>query len=497
MKKLKELFSDSLVYGISNVLARFIGYLLVPLHTGAFLPSQYGVVSLVYAGLAFLNVVFTFGMESGYLRYAKDRDKAKDIFTTLQMGLGALSTLLVILLMLLAPLIMPTMNLVETGHENLFWLMLGILWFDTMVLVPFAELRLDRRKWLFALLKTGNIVVNVGLQFYLILELNWGIDSVFFASFLASAITALVIWMVTADMFFGRWDTPILRKALEFGIPFIPAGLGFVINEMLDRFFLGNYMSQETVTQLYGPELVPDDIVGIYSACYKLSVFMLLLVQMFRMAWQPFFLRNADDPEAPGLFKDVFRYYNAIAGICFLIVALFAEYIVQIKVPLMDAYIVGKQYWAGLSIVPVLLGAYWFHGWYMNFTAGIFIKEKTKILPVITLVGAGITILANLFLIPVYGMMGSATATLISYGVMAMFLYYKSTQVYPVNYQIIRTSLMMGIAAAAIYFLPMATEWFQSEWTGRFMMLSLGSAGILLLSIPCSISTRLWFLHNR
>ncbi|NGP89215.1 lipopolysaccharide biosynthesis protein [Fodinibius halophilus] len=496
MKKLRELFSDTIVYGISNVLARFIGYLMVPLHTGAFLPSQYGVVSLVYAGLAFLNVIATFGMESGYLRYAKDRENAQDIFTTLQIGLGVFSSLFVLLLALLAPLIMPTMNLVETGNQNLFWLMLGILWFDTMGLVPFSELRLDRRKWLFAFLKTGNIIVNVGLQIYLILGLNWGIDAIFFASFIASGLTALVIWLATANLFTGNWNTPILKSVLKFGLPFIPAGLGFVINEMLDRFFLGNYMSQETVTQLYGPDLIPDDIVGIYSACYKLSVFMLLLVQMFRMAWQPFFLRNADDPEAPGLFREVFRYYNAMAGICFLVIALFAGYIVQIKVPLIDAYIVGKEYWAGLGIVPILLGAYWFHGWYMNFTAGIFIEEETKVLPVITLIGAAVTILANLLLIPVYGMMGSATATLISYGIMAMLLYYKSTQFFPVNYQIVRTFLMMGVGAAAIYFQPQATEWFQSEWTGRFMMLLIGSAGILILSIPSSISTRLWFLQN-
>ena len=484
MKKLQELLSDTLIYGISSVLARFIGYLLVPLHTNAFATSQYGVVSLVYAGIAFLNVVFTFGMESAYLRYAKDRDEAKNIFKTLQLGLGALSSLLVLLLFLLAPALMPTMNLEATGNEALYWMMLGILWFDTMAVVPFAELRLVRRQWLFAALKTGNILINLGLQVYLILFLDWGIEAVFFANMLASVVTAIVIWIATADMFSGQWDTPVLRKALTFGLPFIPAGLGYVVNEMLDRFFLGNYMSQTTVTQLYGAGTSPDDIVGIYSACYKLSVFMLLLVQMFRMAWQPFFLRHSDDPEAPAMYRDVFRYYNVVAGVCFLVVALFARQIVQIKIPLMDAYLVGEEYWSGLSIVPILLGAYWFQGWYMNFSAGIFIEEKTRVLPVITLIGAGVTIAANLLLIPQFGMMGSAAATLASYGLMAMLLYYKSVQVYPVNYQIGRSFLMMGIAAACVYMLPQATQWTASEWTGRLMMLLVGSAGMILLSIP-------------
>ena len=488
MKKLRELFSDSLVYGISNVLARFIGYLLVPLHTDVFTRSEYGTVSLVYAALVFLNVIFTFGMESAYLRYAKDREDAKDIFKTIQLGLGGLSTVLVGLCIVLAPLLMPAMSLESTGNQQLYWLMLGILWFDTMVLVPFAELRLVRRQWLFAVFKTGNILVNVGLQFYLILGLNWGIDAVFFASYIASALTAFAIWIATAPMWSGSWRTPVLRKALRFGLPFIPAGLGYAINETLDRFFLEEYLSQATVTELYGSEMAPTDVVGVYSACYKVSVFMLLLVQMFRMGWQPFFLRHAEDEDAKSLYRDVFMYFNVIAGICFLVVALFAQQIVQIKIPFLDAYLVGEKFWMGLNIVPILLGAYWFQGWYMNFSAGIFIREETKILPIITLIGAGITVVGNLLLIPFLGMVGSATATLISYSLMAMLLYYKSSQVYPISYQLGRTFLMMIVAAGSLLAMPWVTEWFQSEWTGRFLMLSIGSAGIILLAVPNYLS---------
>lgn len=486
MKKLKELLSDTLVYGISSVLARFIGYLLVPLHTSEFVTSQYGIVSLVYAGLAFLNVVFTFGMESAYLRYAKDRNEAKNVFKTLQLGLGTLSTLLVLLLVLIAPLVMPTMNLEATGNENLYWMMLGILWFDTMVLIPFAELRLVRRQWLFAICKTANIIVNVGLQFYLILWLEWGIEAVFFASLIASALTVLVLWIVTANMFSGSWDTPILRKALHFGLPFIPAGLGFVINEALDRFFLGNYLSQSTINELYAADMTPDDIVGIYSACYKVSVFMLLLVQMFRMAWQPFFLRESDDPEAPKTYRDVFRYFNVVAGVCFLVVALFVQQIVQIKVPLLDAYLVGQEYWAGLNIVPLLLGAYWFHGWYMNFSAGIFINEKTKVLPVITLIGAAITIVANLVMIPYFGMLGSAGATLISYATMALLLYYQSIKTYHVDYQLIRAFGMMLLAVLCLLLQPYVGVWLPGEWTDRIIMLIVGVAGLVLFALPTS-----------
>ncbi|MGK7368762.1 MAG: oligosaccharide flippase family protein [Candidatus Halalkalibacterium sp. M3_1C_030] len=482
MKKLKELLSDTLVYGISSVVARFINYLLVPFYTDVFKPGQYGIVGLVYAGITFLNVLFTFGMESAYLRYAEDREKAKDVFKTLQLGLLALATLLALLLWLFAPAIMPLMSL-EPKTKDFYLFMIGILWFDTLSIIPFAELRLIRRSVLFAVIKTGNVLINIALNFYLILGLGWGIEAVFVANLIASGVTTLVLWMITAGMWGGSWNQPILKKALLFGLPFVPAGLGYAINETLDRFLLNNYLSQDTITHLYGAEFTTESIVGIYNACYKLGVFMLLLVQMFRMAWQPFFLRHSNDPEAKSLFSDVFRYFNIAAGVVFLIIALFIEQIVQIKVPIIDAYLIGQDYWMGLHIVPILLGAYWFQGWYMNFSAGIFIEEETSVLPKITLIGAGITVVVNLMLIPFLGMMGSAIATLISYACMALLLYRKSRAVYPVPYQMGRALLMILIAGALVMLQPAFTAWTGSEWTGGILLLLIGVGSITPLGL--------------
>lgn len=483
MKKLKELLSDTLVYGISSVVARFINYLLVPFYTDVFKPAEYGIVGLVYSGIMFLNVVFTFGMESAYLRYAKDREKARDIFQTLQLGLLGTATVLAFLLWLLAPQIMPLLSL-GADTKSYYLLMIGILWFDTLSIIPFAELRLVERSYLFAALRTGNVLVNVTLNFFLILYLNWGIEAIFVSNLVASGLTTLILWIITAPMFKGSWESGIFYRALKFGLPFVPAGIGYAINESLDKLLLNNYLTPQTVHSIYGAGFTKEAIVGVYNGCYKLGVFMLLFVQMFRMAWQPFFLRNADEPDAKKLYRDVFRYFNVAAGIIFLGVALFINQIVRIKVPVLDAYLIGKDYWMGLNIVPFLLGAYWFQGWYMNFSAGIFIEEKTKILPIITLVGAGITIIANLLLIPYFGMMGSAAATLFSYAVMAMFIYYKSVDVYPVNYQLMRAFLMMAIAAGCLIFVPKVTQWTGSEWTSRFLMLLLGSVGIVGLSVP-------------
>ncbi|MDX1637458.1 MAG: oligosaccharide flippase family protein [Balneolaceae bacterium] len=480
MKKLKELLSDTLIYGISSVLARFINYLLVPFHTDVFRPAQYGIVGLIYAAIAFLNIVFTFGMESAYLRYAKDRDGARNVFKTLQLGLLATASLLALLLWVGAPYLMPLMSL-DTGTESIYLLMIAILWFDTLSIVPFAELRLVRRSWLFAMLRTGNVLINLGLNFYLILSLGWGIEAVFWANAAASGVTTVVLWVITADMLDGRWTTPLFRRALKFGLPFIPAGIGYAVNEMLDRFFLNNYLSPEAVETIYGAGYTPEAVVGIYNACYKLAVFMLLFVQMFRMAWQPFFMRHSDDENAKALFGDVFLYFNLFAGVVFLIVALFVDQIVQIRIPLLNAFLIGKEYWVGLHIVPLLLGAYWFQGWYVNFSAGIFIEEETKILPQITLAGAAITIIANLVLIPHLGMMGSATATLVSYAAMALLLFRRSNRVFPVPYAVGRAGLMVVVAAGSVIVQPQVIQWVDSEWTANILLLLVGTISLGLL----------------
>jgi|TARA_R100000388_G_C7245228_1_gene164658 O-antigen/teichoic acid export membrane protein len=487
LTKLKELFSDTLVYGISSVVARFIGYLLVPLHTAVFSESQYGIVTLIFAAIALFNVVFTMGMESAYIRYAKDRDKAKDIFKTVQLFLLGTSGVLVLLVWIAEPFVAPTIGL-ESG-DPILWIMLGILFFDTLAVVPFAELRLIRKSVLFAVLKTGNVVVNLGLNFYLILGLDYGIEAVFISNLVASMLTALVIWIFTIPMFMGEWNTNLLKKALLFGLPFIPAGFGHAINELVDRFFL-KAMDQSVIDSIYSADYTPDDIVGIYGACYKLAVFMLLIVQMFRMAWQPFFMRQSEEESAPQTFSQTFTLFNAAAATVFLFVALFAQQIVSIKIPILDFYLVDEKFWAGLSIVPVLLLAYWFQGWYINFSAGIFISETTKRLPQITLIGAGITIAANLILIPMFGMMGSALATLASYAVMALIIYYYSTKAFEVPYKLVTGFGMMILAAGLFYLKPTVISFGLSELIASLLLFTAGIASIGFISYISVFSTK-------
>lgn len=469
MKSLKELFSDTLVYGISNVFARFINYLLVPFYTDVFLPEKYGIVGLVYVAVMLLNVIFTMGMESSYIRYGKDRSSAPTYFKTIQLFLLGASLIFLGVLWLCEPMISPLLELTPET-EQIYLLMMGMLFFDTMSIVPFAELRLVQKAWTFAGLKTLNVLINIGLNFYLILGLGYGIEAVFISNLIASGVTALIIWVLTLSLWKGSFERAYLRKALLFGLPFIPAGIGFAINEGVDRFFLGG-LSDEAVRSIYGIQESSEYIVGIYNANYKLAVFMLLLVQMFRMAWQPFFMRKSDQKEAPQLFAETFIYFNMGAALIFLVVSLFVEQIVAIKVPILDAYLIGEEYWLGLSIVPILLTAYWFQGWYVNFSAGIFIAEKTKRLAQITLTGALVTILANLMLVPAYGMMGSAAATVLSYLTMALLIYRYSTRSFNVPYNLWQGFAVVGVAAMTVYGKAFLSDRFFSDIATSILLL--------------------------
>lgn len=455
--RMRQLASDTLVYGISSVVARFVNYLLVPLHTDRFDPDQYVVVGLVYAAIALLNVLFTAGFESAYVRFSKSREGVPVLFATSQTFLLLLATGLCGLLVFVRPASLP---LLELGDDpaGIFWMMLGILWFDTLVVAPFAEFRMARRTWRFAALKLFHVAVNVGLNLALLLGAGMGVEAVFVSNLAASALTAFLAWGSTWSLLKGgRFDLEVLRKAWAFGWPFIPAGLGHAVNELLDRFFLAG-MDPADAARLYGEGTEAAAVAGIYNGVYKMAVFMLLLVQMFRMAWQPFFMRHADEPNAPALFERAFNGFNLVAGAVFLLVGLFLHEIASLTVPLLGVPLLGEAYRSGLSVVPILLAAYWFHGWYIHFSAGVYINGNSSAFAWITLAGALITVISNWLLVPLFGMAGAALTTLFSYLTMALILLAVSRRSWPVPYRVIPSLTFVGALFAGVWFEPRLAE---------------------------------------
>jgi len=450
---LKQLGSDTAIYGLSTMAGRFINYLLVPLYGHLFFPSENGTIGLVYAAFVFLNILYTYGLESSYLKFASgaNRENVPQAFSTVFWCL-LISSAAFSLIMLAAG--KPLAQAMKLEPENFYAIryMAGILFLDTLATAPMAELRLARRAWVFAVIRLLNVGLNVTLNAVLILGFHWRIEAVFFSNLVASASTVVLAIACTRAFLHAKLDPTLLNAMLRFGLPYVPTGIGYAITESMDRFFLAR-LPDSTVERLYGAGVTAQAVVGVYTNCYKLGVFMLLFVQMFRFAWQPFFLQIQDEPGANTVFARAFTLFSAIGALVVLGVTFYAHPLAML--------VFGKhypEYALGLFIVPIILTAYLAQGWYTHFTAGIFIRSRTRDLPWITLIGAIITLAANLILTPRYGMASAAWATLVSYVVMAAALGHVSQGVYPVPYEWTKLGAGALIAGAAFLAAQVASE---------------------------------------
>lgn len=457
---LRSLLSDSLLYGLGAVLARFVNYLLVPVHTNVFAPESYITIGLVYAMIAFSQVAFSLGMESAYIKYSKDRSEAVKVFRSGQWILLGVATTLGATLFGMQDLLAHGLRIPEGVTPIIFASIAIILWMDTMVVLPMAELRVAQRPLVFASLRMIHVVLNVGLNVWLLWGQGMGVEAVFVSNAIASTMMAIGAWIVTWTTFSqGEWDAAWARKAFAFGWPLIPAGLAHILNEMVDRFFLTN-MSLADVERLYGVGMSPEAVAGLYNGVYKLSVFMLLVVQMFRLAWQPFFMRNGDQQGAQTLFARAFVGLSLLSGLVILWVGSFASGIAMIQLPGTDISLLDAAYLPALDVVPWLLLAYALYGWYIYSSVGIYLKGSSRTLGWITVTGAGVTLTMNAILVPILGMMGSAIATVCSYGVMATILSIRSHAHYPIP-----TPWWLGIGMLCCAFIvPLSI---QSEWLGQ------------------------------
>ncbi len=450
-RHIRQLASDTAVYGLSTMAARFMNYLLVPFYTNVFATAEYGVVGKIYAAFVFLNVLYTYGMESAYLKYAAKGDDAgrKRVFSTAFWTLLASSALLSASLALFHGSFSDLLGL-GPEHETLVFYMAAILAVDALLALPMADLRLSRKPWAFAAIRMTGVVVNLGLNFWLILGRGWGVEAVLAGNLAASVVSLAMAGPVLLARLGAVFGKPDLAGMLRFGLPYVPTGAAYAVTEAIDRFFLDR-MDPAAAVELYGAGTTPEDVVGVYNACYKLGVFMLLFVQMFRFAWQPFFLQLQDDAEAPAIFARVFTLFTALGAFVFLAVSLFAARIVAIPVPGTDGtrHLIGEAYWAGVYFVPLILLAYLAQGWYTHFTAGIFIRGKTAHLPWITLVGAGVTLAINGLFTAQHGMSAAATATFMSHFAMAIVMGWVAHRFFPIPYEWRKLWAVALITAAA------------------------------------------------
>jgi O-antigen/teichoic acid export membrane protein len=448
--KLKELSKDTAVYGISTILGRFLNFLLVPFYTNVFIPEQYGIVSNIYAYIALLNIFYLYGMDSAFMKYAANKEDypEKEVFSTPFLSVVISGFMFSLILVLLKDSIIGFMGITEE-FSYLVYFIASILFVDALAAIPYIKLRLDRQAKKFALYKFLNILVNVVLNIVLIVILKFGVEAVFIGNLAASLFTLLLLFPEIRKHFRIDFNKALYRRLLKFGLPYLPAGLSSIIIQVIDRPIL------ESITDLH--------TVGIYQANHKLGIFMMLFVNMFQFAWQPFFLQNAKEENAKEIFSKVLTYFVLIASIILVFLSLFVEDIVQLNI--FGRFIIGPSYWGGLFIVPVVLLGYLFNGIYFVFTAGIFIKEKTIYIPFITAAGAAVNITANFLLIPVIGIMGSAVAALLSYLTLSLSLYFVTQRFYNIKYELIK------IAKIFLFIAIITTAYFWLLYTGSLTFL--------------------------
>ena len=449
MSIIKKLVSQTAIYGLSSVIGRLLNFLLVPLYTGIFAPEEYGVLSELMVVVAFAMVVLTYGFETAFFHFTNKENDSEKVLST---GFTSLLTSSLLFLFIASNHSQNIANLLHVPeHPNFINWLVWILVLDVLTTLPFAKLRVCDRAWRFAFIRLTNITVNIGLNlfFYLLcpyllkqeiaLEIingiydpNVGIGYIFISNLIASSVMLILLSPEIFKLKFS-FDFQIWKKMIKYGFPLLIGGLAYVTNEMVDRLLLEYLLPADTATAQ----------VGIYSACYKVAIFMSLFIQAFRYGAEPFFFAQAQKKDAKEQYEIVMRYFIAFTAFIFLSINVFIDIIKH--------FIQDEAYHAGLDVVPVLLLANLFLGMYYNLSVWYKVSEKTRFGAYLSVAGAAITIGLNILLIPTMSYMGSAWATLICYASMCVMSYVFSRRHYPISYNWKYISFYMISALSLFY----------------------------------------------
>ena len=435
MNPFKKLASDTAIYGVSSIVGRFLNWWLVPYYSFMFLPGEYGVVTNMYAYVAFLLVLLTYGMETSYFRFASKSDDPEKVYSTSMVSLFFTTFSFVLLAATFRNEIAAWIQY-PNHPEYILWFAI-ILGVDAFTAIPFARLRLKNRPIKFAFIKLVNIAFNIGFNLFFIslcprilannpdsiistiYSADIGVGYVFISNLLASLIT-LVLLLPEIFRISLQFDRKLLKQMLSYGFPILIVGLTGMINQNIDKVLI--------------PFLVPENQdpmfqLGIYGANYKLAVLMNMFIQAFRYAFEPFFFAREGSKDDPKIYAVVMKYFVIFGLIIFIGMVLFIDVLKGI---------VDTQYHEGLKVVPIVLMANLFYGMYFTLSLWYKLTDKTRYGAYMALIGAIITLVLNLALVPVMGYMGSAIAVFVCFLVMLLISYFLGQKHFPVPYDLKR-----------------------------------------------------------
>ena len=415
---IKSLGSQSLIYGAGHVAARGVTFLLLPIYTNIFSLEDYGIISLIYTFLGFMNVVLHYGLDASLLKHymPADSEERKTILSNAY-GSFLITTILFSLLLIIFRNNVSGL-LFGINLPNITLLVVGILFFDVLWSIHVLILRAEERPVYFSIISFLNVLSTLALNILFVIYLELGIYGVL----LSNLITSGVIFLITFPIILKRSSIKSLslkywKKMMKFGVPFLPAGIFSMILELSDRYILRYLTDIETV--------------GLYNAGYKIGLLILLIVMGFNMAWQPYFLKK--EKEERKYIADVTTLVFAVLGFFWILLLLWSDTMVKIKFG--DFSFFGEQYWEATSIVPIIGLAYVFHAGYLIQLPGVYLLEKIGWIPWVRGLGALSNIILNFLLIPEYGIVGAASATCLSFILMAVIFYFINRSVFPILYQ--------------------------------------------------------------
>jgi O-antigen/teichoic acid export membrane protein len=443
---------------------------LTPFYTNIFSVEQYGIVTNLYAYVVFLLILLTYGLETGYFRFTKSEEEPRKVYSTIMTSLFASTLLFVVIIAVFNPSIARVLEYPDRPYLVVLFSMVVAI--DAFSAVPFAKLRFEEKAKKFGYLKIFNVVVNLffNFLFYIafphfygqqgfeflnsVYDPSLGVAYVFLSNLLASFFTLLLL-LPEINISVGLIDLGLLKRILKYSMPLLVVGMAGTINEVADK---------ELIKQLVPKDEQPMRQLGIYGANYKLGMLMTIFIQMFRYAAEPFYFSKMKDYDAREVYARVMRYFFLFGLLIFLVVMLYLD---------IFKWFIAEKHHVGLHIVPIILIANLFLGVNYNLSIWYKLSNLTRYGAVISLMGAGVTLLMNFLLVPVYGYEGAAWATLICYFSMMVVSYLMGRAHYRIPYSV-GTIFLYAVMALGIYF---ATQWI--HYPGTFLKYLINSLFLL------------------
>ena len=440
---LKTLYKQTFIYGLATVVPKMLSFLLVRLHTDKAVlenVADYGDVSLIFAYFVLFNVLLAYGMETAFFRFLNSEQKKKSVLSTSAISLVLTS----ILVLVIGYFFRDQVSRITHIDADYIVLVLWILFFDALVIIPFAYLRAMGKPIKYTVLKLLNVVLNLGLNVVLLLFLkSWAESSTFWTTFyrpnfevhyifIANLVASGVTFLTLISFYFKlkyNFDAKLWKQMLRYAFPVLIAGIAFSVNETFDRILLERLL----------PDNLAKDAIGTYSACYKLALFMMLFATAYRLGIEPFFFSNAKAKDAKANYAKILEFFVIFGALILLTVVVFVDILKLILIP-------NEAYWEAMTVVPILLLAYLFLGVYHNLSVWYKITDRTKFGAYISIFGALITLLINTIFIPKFGYMASAIATLFAYTAMALTSYILGKKYYSIPYNLKKMGLYLALS---------------------------------------------------